>query len=196
MLEENEVTLTPQRIEIIKTEIGHLRRLVDDLSTLTQAEASGLDIQAQPVQPAALLECIYHTYQPIAAQQGVMLVLDLPESTPSIMVDEDRILQVLKNLVDNALRYTPQGGSIILSVVVGDRVQIKVTDSGSGIEAADLPHVFDRFYRADPSRGGSSGKMGLGLAICKALVTAQSGTISAESAGKDQGTSITISFSL
>ncbi len=80
MLEEGEVTLTPQRIEIIKTEIGHLRRLVSDLSTLTQVEAGGLDIQVQPVQPAALLEQVYQTYQPIAARQGVELALDAAEA--------------------------------------------------------------------------------------------------------------------
>lgn len=107
MLEEGDVTLTPQRIDIIKTEIGHLRRLVGDLSTLTQVEANGLDIQLQPVQPSVLLEQIYDSYQPIASRLGVELALDIPESTPSILVDEGRMLQVLKNLMDNALRHTP-----------------------------------------------------------------------------------------
>ena len=106
MLEEGEVTLTPQRIGIIKTEIEHLRRLVSDLTTLTQVEAGGLEIQAQPVQPSTLLERVFQAYQPIAARQGVELVLDIPGSSPSILVDEGRMLQVLKNLVENALRYT------------------------------------------------------------------------------------------
>ena len=104
------------------------------------------------------------------------------------------MLQVLKNLVENALRYTSEGGKITLSLSSGDLIQLRVMDTGSGIDAEDLPFVFDRFYRADKSRGASSGKMGLGLAICKALVTAQGGTISAESAGKDQGTTILVSF--
>jgi len=193
-LEEGEVALTPQRIEIIKTELGHLRRLVGDLSTLTQVEGGGLDIQLQPAQPAELLERVYHAYQPIAARQGVELALDVPESAPSILVDEGRMVQVLKNLVENALRYTPRGGTIQLGAVAGNRVELRVKDSGAGIDAKDLPYVFDRFYSADKARGANSGKMGLGLAICKALVTAQGGTISAESGGKGQGTTIVMAF--
>jgi two-component system sensor histidine kinase BaeS len=194
MLEEGEVALTPQRIEILKTEIGHLRRLVGDLTTLSQVEAGGLETQLQPVQPSGLLERIYNAYQPIAAKQGVEMALETPESIPSILADEGRMLQVLKNLVDNALRYTPEGGQITLSVVAGDRIQLHVTDSGSGIEADDLPYVFDRFYRSDKARGANAGKMGLGLAISKALVTAQGGTISAESAGRGQGTTMIVTL--
>jgi signal transduction histidine kinase len=194
MLENDNVSLTPQRIDIIKTELEHLRRLVSDLTTLTQIEAGGLDMQLQSVQPALLLERIYHTYQPIAAHQNVELVLDVPASLPSILVDEGRMLQVLKNLVDNALRYTPEGGRITLSTSGDEQVQLCVTDTGSGIDAEDLPFVFDRFYRADKARGANSGKMGLGLAICKALVTAQGGSIAAESAGKAQGATISITF--
>ncbi len=195
MLEGGEVTLTPKRIEIIKTEIEHLRRLVGDLTTLSQVEAGGLEIQLAPVQPADLLERVHLAYQPIAARQGVELKLDCSQELPVVQIDEGRMLQVLKNLVENALRYTPQGGEIQLCAARdGDQIQLKVRDSGAGIDAEDLPYVFDRFYRADKSRGGSSGKMGLGLAICKALVTAQGGAISAESAGKDQGTTMIITF--
>jgi signal transduction histidine kinase len=194
MLEENEVTLTPQRLEIIKIEIEHLRRLVGDLTTLSQVEAGGLEIQLQPVAPAALLERVYQAYQPIAARQGVTLTLDAPASLPKILVDEGRMVQVLKNLLENALRYTPQGGSLQLNASTAEKVTLRITDSGSGIEAEDLPYVFDRFYRADKARGANSGKMGLGLAICKALITAQGGTIAAESAGKNQGTSMVMEF--
>jgi signal transduction histidine kinase len=194
MLEGGEVALNTQRIEILKTEIGHLRRLVGDLTILSQVEAGGLEIQPQVVQPVTLLERVYNAYQPIAANQGVELKLERPEYTPGILVDEGRMLQVLKNLVDNALRYTPEGGWIILSIMVDDKVQIRVTDSGSGIEPDDLPYVFDRFYRADQARQANAGKMGLGLAISKALVTAQGGVIRAVSAGKDQGTCMVITL--
>jgi signal transduction histidine kinase len=102
--------------------------------------------------------------------------------------------QVLKNLVDNALRYTPQGGRISLSAAAGERIQLRVSDSGMGIDPEDLPYIFDRFYRADKARTGNTNNLGLGLAICKALVTAQGGTISAESAGKDQGAVMVITF--
>ncbi len=194
MLEEGAVTLSPQRIEIIKTEIDHLRRLVGDLSTLTQVEANGLDIQLQPVQPSVLLEHIYQSYQPIATRQGVELVIEAHPTSSAILVDEGRMLQVLKNLVENALRYTPKGGVIKLSSQVNNRILLKVSDSGSGIDPEDLPYVFDRFYQADKARGSNQGKMGLGLSICKALVTAQGGFITAQSAGKGQGTTIIMSF--
>jgi two-component system, OmpR family, sensor histidine kinase BaeS len=194
MLEEGEVALTPQRIEILKTEIGNLRRLVGDLTTLSQLEAGGLEFQPQPVHPATLLERTYQAYQPIAARQGVELVLEATQTAPPVLVDEGRMLQVLKNLVENALRYTPQGGRITLAIAVASRVQLRVSDTGSGIEAEDLPNVFDRFYRADKARMANAGKMGLGLSICKALVTAHGGTISAESAGKDQGTTMIVSL--
>lgn len=194
MLESGDTALTPQRVEIIKTEIEHLRRLVSDLSTLTQVEAGGLELQLQAVAPGALLEHIVQAYQPIAARQGVELRVDAPSGIPAIQVDEVRMLQVLKNLVDNALRYTPSGGRITLSADAAEQVTLRVSDTGSGIEAEDLPYVFDRFYRADKARGGSSGKMGLGLAICKALVAAQGGTIAAESEGRGQGTSMVMRF--
>ncbi|HPH97187.1 MAG TPA: ATP-binding protein [Anaerolineaceae bacterium] len=194
MFEEGEVGLTPQRLEIIKTEIGHLRRLVGDLSTLSQVEGGGLEINLQPEDPRQLLERVYHAYQPIAAREGVMLTLDAPENLPPIRVDEGRMLQVIKNLVENALRYTPKGGQISLGAAGGENVELWVRDSGSGIDAEDLPYVFDRFYRADKARSGQSGKMGLGLAICKALMTAQGGLIRAESPGVGQGTAMIMTF--
>lgn len=194
MLDSGDTSLTPQRIEIIKTEIEHLRRLVGDLSTLTQVEAGRLDIQIQPMNPGDLLKRVYQTYEPIAAKQGVTLELDISESISQILVDEGRMLQVLKNLVENALRYTSNRGMIRLYTAEDSLVRLVIEDNGSGIDTEDLPYVFDRFYRADKARSGNSGKMGLGLAICKALVTAQGGTIKAESAGRNQGTRMIISF--
>ena len=127
-----------------------------------------------------------------AARQGIKLLLDIQEDCPLIMVDEGRMERVIKNLVENALRYTPQDGSIKLAVRYENEVVLSVTDSGSGINAEDLPYVFDRFYRADKARGSNSGKMG--LAICKALVNAQGGQIRSESPGRGQGTSMLVSF--
>ncbi len=200
MLEAGEVALTPQRVEIIKTELEHLRRLVGDLTTLSQVEAGGLEMTLEPAQPAALLERVYRAFQPIAARQGVELALAVEGSTPPVRIDEGRMEQVLKNLLENALRYTPRGGKIELGAgmvaagAAGRQVELWVRDSGAGIEPEDLPYVFDRFYRADKARGGSAGKMGLGLAICKALVTAQGGTIRAESGGKGQGSTVRMAF--
>jgi len=115
---------------------------------------------------------------------------------PPALADEARMVQVMKNLLENALRHTPAGGAVQLAARAGDDVTLVVKDSGSGIDASDLPYVFDRFYRADPARGGNAGKMGLGLAICKALVQAQGGTISAESAGAGHGTTVLVRLNL
>jgi signal transduction histidine kinase len=194
MFEEGSVEMTPQRLEIIKTEIEHLRRLVGDLTTLSQAEGGGLNIQTQPVSPLSLLERVYQTYLPIAETAGIRLVLDARAPVPDILADEERMLQVLKNLVDNAMRYTPSAGTITLSAGGLDAVELSVRDTGAGISAEDLPYVFERFYRADKNRESNAGKMGLGLAICKALVSAQGGTIRAESAGRGLGTAIVVSF--
>lgn len=194
MLEDSEVNLSPQRLEIIKSEIEHLRRLVSDLTILTQVEAGGLEITLHIISLPHLLRQVAQTYQPIATRQGIELLLEVPEDLPLIQVDEGRTIQVLKNLLDNALRYTPKGGKIFLKAQGKDTVEIFVIDTGEGIEAGDLPHVFERFYRADKARSGGSGKMGLGLAISKALVEAQGGRIRAESTGKGRGTAIIISF--
>ena len=192
MLEEGEATLTPQRIEIIKTELEHLRRLVGDLSMLTQVEAGALEFQLETVQLIDLLQRVVHAFQPIAERQGVTLALDAPENLPPVRVDEGRMAQVLKNLLENALRHTPKGGTIQLGASANGGIQLWVRDSGEGIEAEDLPYVFERFYRADKDRSGSSGKMGLGLAICKALVEAQGGSITVESEWKGRGTEFRI----
>ncbi len=195
MVEDKSVTLTPDRVAIIKAEIENLRRLVSDLTTLSQVEAQGLDIQANMVDPNRLLERTRQLFQPIAGQHKVNLVLDVTEGVGAIHVDEGRTQQVLKNLMENALRYTPPGGSITLtSLTEGSLVALHIRDNGSGIAPDDLPFVFERFYRADKARGGSSGKMGLGLAICKALVEAQGGTISAYSEGLGKGTDMVIRF--
>ncbi len=194
MLEEGEVTLTPQRLEIIRTELEHLRRLVGDLTTLTQVESGGLSMEVNLLSARELLEQIQRTFHPITAREGIDLVLEQSETDAVIKADEGRMIQVLSNLVENAIRHTPKGGEIHLSLDTASGTMLCVRDTGVGITRENLPYVFDRFYKADKSRGGSSGKMGLGLAICKALVNAQGGQISAESKGQGMGTVMKVSF--
>ncbi len=194
MFEEDGVEPTPQRLGIIKTEVGHLRRLVSDLSMLTKVETGSLEIVMQPLDARTLIEQVVRSFQPMAARQGVDLVQEVPDGQVLVSADEGRMTQVLMNLVENALRYTPGGGKITLSAQPGVRVLLRVSDTGSGIEAEDLPYVFERFYRADKSRNANSGKSGLGLAICKALVSAQGGEISVDSAGSGLGTTFTINL--
>ena len=194
MYENGDVSLNPRQLGIIKTELENLRRLVGDLTMLTQAEGGGVEILLSPVAPNQLLEQIAQAFHPIASQQGVDLRLDLDETPVMINVDEGRMLQVLKNLIENALRHTPAGGTVTLASKVGEQVELSVADTGDGISAEDLPLIFERFYQTDKARTGSKGKMGLGLAICKALVELQGASIKAESPGLGQGTRITVTI--
>lgn len=195
MLEDEEITLTPQRVQTIMNEVELLRRLVGDLSLLTTADAKELQMQLEPIAPGALLGQICQTYVEIAQRAEKEIRCEAAENLPRITVDEGRTAQVLRNLVDNALRHTPAGGRVtLLAAVAQGMVEIRVSDTGSGIHPDDLPYVFDRFYRADPSRSSQTGKMGLGLAIARALVQAQGGTIYVESPGRGQGTTFVLRF--
>ncbi len=194
MYESGDVSLNPQQLGIIKTELENLRRLVGDLTVLTQAEGGGVEILLSPIAPNQLLEQINQAYQPLASQQGVDLRLELDETSVMINVDEGRMLQVLKNLMENALRHTPAGGTVTLASNVGEQVELSVADTGDGIAAEDLPLIFERFYQADKARTGSKGKMGLGLAICKALVELQGASIRAESGGTGQGAKLIVTI--
>jgi len=194
MYENGDVSLNPQQLGIIKTELENLRRLVGDLTVLAQAEGGGVEILFSPIPPNQLLEQIAQAYQPLASQQRLDLRLDLDETPALINVDEGRMLQVLKNLMENALRHTPAGGTVTLASKVGEQVELSVADTGNGIAAEDLHLIFERFYQADKARTGSKGKMGLGLAICKALVELQGASIKAESQGLGQGTKLTITI--
>lgn len=194
MYENGDVSLNPQQLGIIKTELDNLKRLVGDLTVLTQAEGGGIEILLNPVAPDELLERIAQAFQPIASEQGVDLQLNLDKNLVMINVDEGRMLQVLKNLMENALRHTPAGGTVTLASKVGEQVELSVADDGEGITPEELPLIFERFYQTDKARTGSKGKMGLGLAICKALVELQGASIRAESAGVGQGTKLTVTI--
>ncbi len=198
---------------IMHGEVQHLQRLVEDLRVLSLADAGELPLNRRAVDPSALLERTGLAYIDQAEQQGIMLRVEPADALPSIAVDTDRMTQVLNNLVSNALRYTPEGGEITLDATTDNRppttdnignhsfvlrpssfVLLRVRDTGSGIEADDLPYIFDRFYRADQSRQRvDSNASGLGLAIAKAIVEAHGGTLAAESR-PHVGTTFTITL--
>jgi len=185
---------SPPLYAIMHDEVVHLQRLVDDLRVLSLADAGELTLSYRAVDPAALLERTGLAHIVQAEQQGIALRVEAPENLPSIMVDTDRMTQVLNNLVSNALRYTTEGAIVLAAASAGEHVDLKVSDTGSGIAAEDLPFVFDRFYRADQSRQrNDDNSSGLGLAIAKAIVEAHSGTISVTST-LGRGTEFTITL--
>jgi two-component system, OmpR family, sensor histidine kinase BaeS len=153
-----------------------------------------LPMHPQPISPSDLLEQAAAPYQTKAMQQEVLLLTTANKNLPEIHVDVGRMMQVFGNLISNAMRYTSPGGQIMLSGYTEDgHVTLAVTDSGSGIPAEDLPYIFDRFHRVDPSRHTEEGEAGLGLAIVKALVEAHHGCVRAESK-MGEGTSIQMDF--
>jgi two-component system OmpR family sensor kinase/two-component system sensor histidine kinase BaeS len=171
-----------------------LSRLVNDLHELAQAEAGHLALNRQPTQLAELVGSTASAFGAAADAKGVTLNWHIPPDLPPVMADSARLTQVLHNLLDNALRHTPAGGGIALRAGCdAGEVWLEVQDSGDGIAARDLPHVFDRFYRADPARSRATGGAGLGLAIVRAIVEAHGGRVSAASQGvPGQGSTFTL----
>ena len=181
-----------EQISAALDETRLLARLVDDLQTLSLAEAGQLPLHRVPVAAADLVEDVVTSFSGQAAQAGVELRADLPADPaglPQLQADPDRLDQVLSNLVANALRYTPAGGRITVSArAVPGGVRLAVTDTGAGIPPEDLPYLFERFWRGDRARTRQPGTgSGLGLAISRRLVEAHGGTLQAFSPGPGQG---------
>jgi signal transduction histidine kinase len=178
-----------EHLELIEEETRVMSRLLDDLALLSNAEAGSLRLHRERLEPRELLASAEAAFRTQAEEAGVAIVLDAPDDLSAVDVDPIRIGEVLSNLVSNAIRHTPGDGTITLAVGgEGEGVAFSVTDTGAGIPADELLHVFDRFARSPESRGA-----GLGLAIAKGLVQAHGGTISAES---DPGRGTTIRFVL
>jgi two-component system OmpR family sensor kinase/two-component system sensor histidine kinase BaeS len=185
---------TEEHISATLEETRALARLVDDLRTLSLAEAGELPLEREPVDVAELLSDVCTSFSGEAEVAGIDLVVDVESASPLVVSgDAGRLDQVLGNLVSNALRYVPPGGQITLHAeAAGDGVRIAVSDTGSGIPAEDLPYVFDRFWKGDRSRSRAGGMgSGLGLAIARQLVQAHGGQIDVEST-EGRGTTFTI----
>ncbi|HEU5422513.1 MAG TPA: ATP-binding protein [Nitrolancea sp.] len=179
----------------LQEQTGRLSRLVDDLRELSRVESGAASIALEPVAPDELVRASVAAITPRFAEKGVALSVSLAPNAPPVLADHDRAGQVLANLLTNALRYTPPGGSVIVSTAPGGSVVwFRVRDTGIGVPQEHLPRLFDRFYRVDPARSRALGGSGIGLAIARALVEAQGGEIRADSPGPNQGS--TFSFSL
>lgn len=181
----------------LQTETARLTRLVADLQEVSRAEAGQLPLSLQSVAPGVMVQAAVDRVAAEAAAKGLTLRVDLAPDLPLVRADPDRVVQVLTNLLTNAVRYTPPPGRIDVRVTaVAGRARFSVQDTGAGVAPEHLPHLFDRFYRVDRSRSRALGGSGIGLTISRALVEAMDGRITAASAGPNQGTTVTFDLPL
>jgi len=179
----------------IYQEADRLQRLVNDLQELSQVEAGAFVLDLQPLQLADILQALLRRFEPQFIDKKVSIQNQIPTNLPQVCADADRLSQVFYNLLGNALQYTPEGGQVRITARSQEtEVLVSVCDTGIGMDANDLQHVFDRFYRADRSRARVSGGSGIGLTITRYLIEALGGRIWAESSGEGQGS--TFSFTL
>jgi signal transduction histidine kinase len=172
--------------DLIRGEVQHLGRLIDDLFELSQLESGAIQLELAPTEVGELIAQTMDAYHAQARERGVTVESRVDPSLPAVTADAARLQRVLRNLVDNGLRYTPPGGRVLVEASRdGNSVAVSVADSGPGILADDLERIFDRFYRGERARSRTEGRpdyvgAGLGLAIARALVTAHGGQIWAE----------------
>jgi signal transduction histidine kinase len=178
-------------VEDIVKETDHLSGLVTDLLTLARLDAGRLPLEREEFNASELLEDVAAQTRRLLLDRRVAVKIEAP-AVLSVTADRERILQVLRILVDNSQRYTPDGGTIGLGARRSDNgAVLSVVDTGPGIAAKDMGHVFDRFYRADRSRARTIGGAGLGLAIARGIVEAHGGTLQIDSS-PGRGTSVDV----
>ncbi len=183
----------PENWTAIRAETARLSRLVNDLQRVSRAQAHQLDLRPTPINACALVERAAKAASPAYTAKRVALETDLPTDSPIVDVDPERITEVLANLLANALRHTPTGGTVRVSARPNhEHAEITVTDTGEGIAAEHLKRIFERFYRVDPARSRATGGTGIGLAIVASVVEAHHGTVTATSDGIGHGATFTI----
>ena len=179
----------------VDAELSRIERLVEDLAAVSRAEERRIDLRLRPVRVTDLLIDAADSAALAFQDTGVKVQVVAGEGGPWVVVDPDRLHEALLNLVVNAVRHTPAGGTVSLrSSATASTVQIEVEDTGEGIPAEHLQRVFERFYRVDHARSRSTGGSGIGLTITRALIQAHSGRIHARSAGLNQGTTFVITL--
>ena len=172
----------------IHAEAERLSHLVDDLQELSRVESRATQLDIHPADSTALIQTVTKRLQHQFDEKRVTLTSSLPHDPIIVLADGDRVIQVLTNLIGNALQYTPENGTVTVSIERDkNEARISVRDTGFGIPAEHLKHIFDRFYRVDKSRSRAHGGSGIGLTIAKHLVEAHGGKIWAESAGENKG---------
>ncbi len=179
--------------EHILEEVDQLNAIVSDLTTLALADARQLKVDRKPVELTGIVQELLEHTAPLAEERGIRLNRDL-DGGVTVQADASRMRQLLLILLDNALAYTPSGGEVSVGVArEHGKARITISDDGTGIAPADLPHIFERFYRADKARSRENGGIGLGLAIAKWIVEAHKGAIEVKS-GEGRGTQVAVSL--
>ena len=181
-------------LNIIHEDSGRLAKLIDDLLDLSRIESGRMQMVFAPVAPGSLIKRSTAIIENQAKARSISLKINMPDGLPEILADETRLSQVLINLLDNAVKYTPEGGSVTVSGSINRNfLQIDVADTGIGIPEKDLPRLFERFYRVDKARSREMGGTGLGLSIVKHIVQAHGGEVFVKSA---LGQGSTFSFTI
>ncbi len=185
----------PEVFDQIYREADRLQRLVQDLQELSRVEAGAYELHLQPLPVERLIQTTADRLRRQFDEKGVELTISVSPLLPPVLADEDRVGQILLNLVGNALQYTPEGGRVTITArPERQQVTVAVHDTGVGIAAEHLPHLFTRFYRVDKSRSRAGGGSGIGLTIARHLVQAHGGTLHAESPGLGQGSTFTFTL--
>ncbi|HEY5845612.1 MAG TPA: ATP-binding protein [Microlunatus sp.] len=193
-IEDGVRVIDPPTLTILQDSSRRLGRLAQDISAVSQAQEGNLEIRPELVEVDEVLHAAINAAADSYRAKGVTL-LDPATVRATVQVDPHRMGQILGNLLDNALRHTPSGGTVTLTADIRHPwVEITVHDTGEGIVAEHLPHIFERFYRADGSRATTRAGSGIGLTIARALVDAQGGRISAHSDGPGTGATLTINL--
>ena len=181
----------------IHAEAERLSHLVDDLQELSRVESRAIQLKIHPTDLPALIQTVMKRLQYQFDEKRVILTPSLSHTPILVLADDDRVIQVLTNLIGNALQYTPENGTVTVAISHDkNEARISVRDTGFGIPSDQLKHIFDRFYRVDKSRSRAHGGSGIGLTIAKHLVEAHGGKIWAESAGENKGSVFTFTLPL
>ncbi|WP_043497090.1 sensor histidine kinase [Georgenia sp. SUBG003] len=194
-IQDGVVPADEETLGMLRDQVSRLARLAQDISLVTTAEEGRLTMDRRPVRVGTLVDAAVAQAAARYAARTISLGVAAPQDAGATVVsaDVDRMGQVLTNLLDNALRYTPRGGHVVVRVAEeGGAVRIQVADDGEGIAAEHLPHVFERFYRADTARDRAHGGSGIGLAVTRSIVRAHGGEVTAASPGKGQGATFTV----
>jgi signal transduction histidine kinase len=192
-IEDDVIPAGPDTWRTMRQQTGRLRRLVDDIDNVSRAAERRIELRAEPLDIRDVADEAVHAASAACVEKGVRLRHQRAATPARAVADPDRLREILDNLLGNALRHTPRGGTVTVSTAtVRDGVEVAVRDTGEGIAGEHLPHVFERFYRVDPARSRSTGGTGIGLTIARALAQAHGGDLRAASDGAGSGATFTL----